>query len=370
MKEEIKALDHQAFNSVGAHCFAGLIIKGFDKFFNVEASFEPANYAKDTMEYNFPNMDRVEGSEKYEYIKGLKNISLVFGNPICSGFSMTNTSDRGSDSKQNWSIMDYMETVKLIDPTVFVYESVQGHWEKGKSLLNKHVESLPDYKFTFLLTNALLHGVAQNRPRFFCIGSKIGHIDFKDPSITNIKTVYDAISDLQNAPLNEENNHITWKDNYKHVDEKVLSYLKPGKCVNDLEYEQLNDKMKSIRDRGKTFGFHSPRRIRYNYPSPVVYGGRLVHPEENRVLTCREELRLMSVPDDFIIKCKRSQTSIQVGKSVPCNVAEYVASNVYKHLKYRVTSNKELYNYNELTKQLLKKHRNDNNEKNQTKLFC
>tara|TARA_Y100000593_G_scaffold10932_1_gene19497 strand:- start:3029 stop:4123 length:1095 start_codon:yes stop_codon:yes gene_type:complete len=363
-------LDQLEFNAIGSHCFAGLIIKGFEKHFNVLASFEPGGYARETMEYNFPNMNRIEGSEKHDKYEIFKGIDLIFGNPVCSGFSITNTSDRGSDSKQNWSIKDYIETVKLIDPTVFVYESVQGHWTKGKQLLMEHVNNFPDYKFTFLLTNALLHNVSQNRPRFFCIGSKLGYVHFEKPDINNLKTVKDAIQDLESRPQDPDWNHITWKDNYKHVDEKVLSYLKPCKSVNDLEYDQLNDRMKEIRDRGKSFGFHSPRRIRYDYASPVIYGGRLVHPVKHRVLTCREELRLMSAPDDFIIKTKRSQTSIQVGKSVPCNVAEYVAHNIKVHLITQFVGNHQLYDFNNQAKELIRKNRKKNEEEtSQQKLF-
>ena len=362
-------MDLPVYKAVGSNCFAGLIIKGFEQYFDVLASFEPGDYAKDTMDYNFPGMKRIQGSDKLDHYKDYNNIDLLFGNPICSGFSALNTTDRGSNSKQNWSINDFMDSVKLIDPTVFVYESVQGHWIKGKKLLQNHSENFPQYRFTYILTSSVLHGVPQHRRRFFCVGSKIGHIDFRTPHINKVMTVHDAISDLEDMDFNENFNHITWKDNYKHTDATVLSHLLPGKSCNNLEYDQLNDRMKQIRDRGKSFGFHSPRRIRYNDPSPTVYGGCLVHPVNNRVLTCREELRLMSVPDDFIIKAKRAQTSIQVGKSVPCNTAKYIASCIYKQLKYGISSNSILFDFNELANKTLRKHRKKNETRQQTKLF-
>ena len=149
----------------------------------------------------------------------------------------------------------------------------------------------------------------------------------------------------------------------------MLSHLKPGESINKLDIKYMNDKMKSIKEQGKSFGFHAPRRLKYDDPSPVIYGGRLVHTVKNRVLTVREELRLMPAPDDFIVKTKRSQMSVEVGKGVPCNVAEYVAKNILDHInaeQHTYNGNRghsHLVDYNGFAKGLLKLHKESNNGK-------
>ena len=69
-------------------------------------------------------------------------------------------------------------------------------------------------------------------------------------------------------------------------------------------------------------------------PAPTVMGrSRFIHPFEDRVLTVREQARLMGFPDYHVFKGSIESQYDQVGEAVPVPLARAVAREVLKHLR-------------------------------------
>jgi DNA (cytosine-5)-methyltransferase 1 len=67
--------------------------------------------------------------------------------------------------------------------------------------------------------------------------------------------------------------------------------------------------------------------------APTVLGSsRFIHPYEPRLLTVREQARLMGFPDDHVFLGGRDEQYNQVGEAVPPTVAKAIASEVLTYL--------------------------------------
>lgn len=149
-------------------------------------------------------------------------------------------------------------------------------------------------------------GVAQKRERVIFIGSKNKNknkvkkvIEILKNTKLPIKTVKDAIYDLENKEESYELSHIFSKHKPEMI-EKIKN-TKPGESA-----------MKGYSDAFK--------RQWYNKPSSTVkenHGGVHIHPVLNRVMTPRELARLQSFPDDFIFTSSKSNILKQIGNAVP-----------------------------------------------------
>jgi len=66
----------------------------------------------------------------------------------------------------------------------------------------------------------------------------------------------------------------------------------------------------------------------------VVSGGkRFIHPFEDRLLTVREQARLMGFPDDHVFFGGRELEYNMVGEAVPVPLARAIAAEVKKALE-------------------------------------
>ncbi|MEM4434921.1 MAG: DNA cytosine methyltransferase, partial [Sulfolobales archaeon] len=71
-----------------------------------------------------------------------------------------------------------------------------------------------------------------------------------------------------------------------------------------------------------------PRRV-----APTVMGSsRFIHPYEPRLLTVREQARLMSYPDDHVFMGGKEEQYNQVGESVPPALSGAIARYLLKYL--------------------------------------
>ena len=100
-----------------------------------------------------------------------------------------------------FTIIDMLDIIKS---PMFLIENVEGliHHEKGKSikLLIREFKK-KGYFVQYKLLNAANYGVPQNRKRVFIFGSrKNNNFIFPEPS-NDIKTVADAIQDLENFEI-------------------------------------------------------------------------------------------------------------------------------------------------------------------------
>ncbi|QGZ97944.1 DNA (cytosine-5-)-methyltransferase [Mycoplasma sp. NEAQ87857] len=323
--KKVKVID--LFSGCGGLSY-GFFKAGFDIVYSVEF-WKPAldtynlNYGK-----NEPIRDITDLKIREEIEAKFKNqIDIVIGGFPCQGYSMAGKRDKDDERNQL-----YKYTIDVIERTncnLFVLENVKGilsfKERDGELVINKIISMLKEigYYSEYVLVDASNFRVAQKRERVIFIGAKekdknkvIEVINKIKETKLPIKTVKDAIYDLEDAPENKEFNHIFTKHTAQMI-EKIK------------QTPQGKSPMKNYSD--------AFRRQFYDRPSTTVkenHGGVHLHPVLNRVMTPRELARLQSFPDDFIFTSTKSNILKQIGNAVPAKLSVEIVKIIKEVFKY------------------------------------
>ncbi len=235
---------------------------------------------------------------------------LVFGNPPCSGFSQMTNGDKFGQAwrdKQNECMVDLVEYASKCRPRMVIMESVQAAYHVGRPLMQRLRALLEertgqdDWTLYHVLHNVADLGGTQDRPRYFMVLSRVPF--GVTPARRAVKTLRDAIGDLEHAPLNSVPGH------------DVVKLGARGDMLRDLaltgdwaEGERANvahsrhPDLPMYKNDLRAKGSYTAVRLRYDKPCPVIVGDsyhRFFHPTQPRLLTLRELARLTGFPDQW-----------------------------------------------------------------------
>jgi len=301
-----------------------------------------------------------EFREEIEDLKG--SVDLMVGGPPCQGFSTAGARD--PSDPRNKMAEQYLELVKIVQPSYLVIENVSGFNSKfDKKKLSAECDeryvkqSYADYICSQLSSlgytvsrgkvNCSSFGVPQNRQRYLIICSKKGQKEalFEDllgaaprfkvgKGLSSSKpvAVQDAIGDLETTNKQLIVSKDSFKKVFRELDYKapdILSpYLrlmrdqsvgapdsmrlpnhKPQTIINFIRYRLASDPGKSLsKDARGALGLkkHAITVLAGDHPSPTVttLPDDIIHYSEPRILTARETARLQSFPDWFEFKGK------------------------------------------------------------------
>lgn len=282
--------------------------------------------------------------------------SIVFGGPPCQGFSYSNSRTRRSDNENNWLFKEFVRVVRIWEPDFVVFENVRGIVNtSGGLFLDAIVDQLDKLKYSlnYGLLNAKDYGVAQDRARFFLIGSRNGiTVPLPNPTTKKHFTVHDAIEDLPSLPNGASESWLRYEK------DPISSYArmlrkKRTSCPNNLvtrndakiirryqyvpqggNWENIPSRlMRNYKDRSRCHtGIY--RRLKPDEPSVVIGNFRknmLIHPTQDRGLSIREAARIQSFPDSFEFVGSIGFQQQQVGNAVPPLLAKAVFRSLLKH---------------------------------------
>ncbi len=279
---------------------------------------------------------------------------IVFGGPPCQGFSWSNLRTRNLQNEANWLFEEFLRVVRILRPAWVVFENVQGvvNTASGAILARLIQELSKDYRISHRLLNAMDYGVAQDRTRFFLVGSRVGvDFSFPKPSSNVPVTVDQAIRDLPRIRVGEIecnrtygraipstygrrlrgnlgaccNHLVTWNapyvlERYKHVPQGGNWQNIPSRLMRNYK----------DRTRCHTGIYH---RLRPEEPSIVIGNFRknmLIHPTEDRGLSVREAARIQSFPDWYTFFGSIGFQQQQVGNAVPPLLAKAVFRSIVR----------------------------------------
>lgn len=336
-------------------CGCGGLSKGFEN-----AGFDivfAVDFWKDAIQtYNKNHIGTVAHCQdihelREDVLTGLKKDGVIgiIGGPPCQGYSTVGT--RNINDPRNHLYLEYCRVVETIQPEFFVLENVKGLITlDGGAFKSDIVDrfSKLGYNVTYKIINAVDCGVPQNRERVFFVGVKHGVFSFPKTHCRTV-TCAEALGDLPRlddnsgdavvydyicAPQNDYqtkmrrnsigvfNHQIT-----KHTQQtkSIIALIPDGGKIKDLPQQYWD-----VRKYNKAF-----ERMGSNRPSNTVDTGHrnYFHYVENRIPTVRENCRLQSFPDDFIILGSRTSQYKQVGNAVPPLMAKYIAEAIKKHLE-------------------------------------
>ncbi len=314
MREKYRVAD---FFSGGGGYARGLVETGYYDIIVGVDNFPPAGK---TYKANFPkaffiadDIKEITGRTIKDYTGyGRGDFDVVIASPPCEPFT-------GANPKRQKDPLDrlytdpagqlFLHAIRLIgdlQPKVFVIENVPGIMERPiQKAIRRELQraGYPDIYFNVL--HAEEYGTPSRRTRVFVSNYRIR------PPKKPRKTVSDALAGLPSPGSPYPPNHDA-PGNIPSRHRRRVHRLRWGDSL--ITYQ-------GAKRRLPNYIRLDPRR-----PAPTVMGtSRFIHPYEDRLLTVREQARLMGFPDYHVFLGGRDAQYDIVGEAVPPPLAQAIA---------------------------------------------
>ncbi|HDO20913.1 MAG: DNA cytosine methyltransferase [archaeon GB-1845-036] len=307
---------------------AGGFSKGFEEAgFEISLAVDMDDEALDSFAENFPNaitMNKdirfLRSEEIFSLLNGRPDV--VIGSPPCEPFTAANSRrrrkpiDRLYMDEDGILVLHFIRIIGDLNPRIFVMENVP-------QLLNDDLRFMLEMEFarvgykpiTFNILRAEKYGNPSVRTRLF-----ISNIPLKPEKVNVEITVASALKDLPNPyKYHTVPNHEPTPISERKI--KRISKLRWGHSLYTFS------------GAGGKFYKNWIRLHPYRRAPTVLGNSRFIHPFENRLLTVREQARLMGFPDHHIFKGSRESQYNQIGEAVPVPLARAIAICVRKYLE-------------------------------------
>lgn len=320
-----------------------------------------------------------------------KNIDVVIATPPCQGMSIANRKrNEEKDLNRNSLVVESIEIIKDIHPNFFIFENVPAFLhtlctDKNGEL--KEIETVikqelgDEYVYYGKTINFKNYGSNSSRQRTLVIGvlkkfeNLISPIELF-PSYSKEKTLRQVIGSLKSL----ENGEIDNTDIYHQarvLSEEMISWIKDikeGQSAFDNEdplkrpHKIINGQI--IENQRKLSGKYT--RLIWDKVgncihtrSDAIASQNTIHPCDNRVLSVRELMLLMTIPNSFrwvntsenelnnlslenkIKFLKKNEMTIRksIGEAVPTEIFLQIAKNIKSFLLKEHLKEKEIKEY-------------------------
>lgn len=292
----------------------GLEASGFEH----AALVEIERPACDTLRYNRPKWDVINGDIRYFSGTKYKGIDLLAGGVPCPPFSKAGK-QLGQDDERDL----FPEAIRLADeirPKAIMLENVRGMLDAVFEDYRKHIKNqlaALGYHTEWRLHNASDYGVSQLRPRvvFVALKKEIAHhFSWPVPFQVSPPTVGELLFDLMNAH--------GWRGAFQW-----------RKLADDIAPTLVGG---SKKHGGPDLG---PTRAKKAWAALGVDGHGLADnpPEKDFVgmprLTVRMTARIQGFPDSWQFAGKKTIAYRQIGNAFPPPVAQAVGSSIFAALE-------------------------------------
>ena len=287
-------------------------------------------------------------------------LDILDGSPPCSAFSISGKRDKGWDQEKVYSdgkkveniedlFLEYVRIAKEIQPKIIVAENVKGITAgEAKKKLNEFINAFQNigYDVTYKVMNAAHYGVPQARERtmFVCVRE-----DVCEAVGLNFMTLNNVFPE-ENKEMVTLRHALEGIENDKEEEQMLLDYVQGGfqkKWIELLEF----DPPKHLKPSDERFIDINPKRSMFNMirpcqdlPCPTLTqrGQQTVvsvvfHTMKNRKFTVPELKRIMSLPEDFVMKSDREtvakrfdQSAERIGRMVAPKMMAALANSLYE----------------------------------------
>ena len=306
--------------------------------------------------------------EMWKLKEKLVQVDVVFATPPCQGMSTANYKKK-DEKPRNSLVVEAIRIIKDIQPRIFVFENVKAFIKTtcqdisgedmtiGESILKNLADQ---YNIFYKIINFKDYGVPSSRPRTIVIGTSKEMRNVSPlnlfPTRQNEITLREAIGDLPRLKWGEIDATDVYHffRTYPRYMEEWIAELQEGQSAfentdpNRIPY-QLDKDGNKIVNKGAYMG-NKYRRLRWNRPCSCITTRNdqlasqdTIHPIDNRVLSIRELMRLMTIPDCFlwtqdVKKETRNQEKFLrdnelnirrcIGEAVPTKIVYQIANNI------------------------------------------
>lgn len=324
------------FSSAGVGCY-GFKLNGFDcvatnelierrlnvQKFNNKCSIESGYILGDITLANVKKQLLTQ-IESYKKIFNLKEIDVVIATPPCQGMSVANHKKSADEITRNSLVVEAINLIKNINPKFFIFENVRAFMKTkcfDNSVQKTIAQAIEDnlssnYIYLDKILNFKNYGSYSSRTRTLVIGVRK---DLSDeilpfelfPDYKEEKTLRDMVFDL---PRLNKMGEISENDIY-HSFRRYSAYMRPW-IANIKEGESAYDNkdkknrphqikngeiVENVNKNGDKY-----KRQYWDKVAPCIHtrndilaSQNTVHPEDDRVFSIRELMKLMSIPESF-----------------------------------------------------------------------
>ena len=306
--------------------------------------------------------------ERWKCQEGVDQVDVVFATPPCQGMSTANYKKK-DEKPRNSLVVEAIKLIQEISPRIFVFENVRAFMKTtcqdvsgedmpiGESIFKNLADK---YNIYHKVINFKDYGVPSSRPRTIVIGTSK---EMKNVSPLNLFptrqkeiTLREAIGNLTPLAYGEKDNSdiFHFAREYPKYMEEWIEQLVEGQSAfentdpNRIPYSLDKDGNKVV-NKGSYMG-NKYRRLFWDRPCACITTRNdqlasqdTIHPRDNRVLSIRELMRLMTIPDTFkwadldITEVKdgalflsKHELNIRrcIGEAVPTNIVYQIAQNI------------------------------------------
>lgn len=324
------------FSSAGVGCY-GFKLNGFDciatnELLDARLNVQRANH-KCKYETGYINGDITQKEthgrlfreiEMWREKEELEQVDVVFATPPCQGMSTANYKKTDDEQIRNSLVVQAIHLVSQIQPKIFVFENVRAFMNtictdtdgEDKLIKDSIYNNLSDrYNIYYRVINFKDFGVPSSRPRTIVIGTSKDCKNLSPlalfPSRHKEIVLRDAIGDLPHLDYGEKD-----KSDFLHFarlfPQEQLTWiknLKEGQSAFEqpIEFQpgHYDDKGNKVVNKGAYMG-NKYRRLVWDKVcscihtrNDVLSSQDTIHPVDDRVLSIRELMRVMSIPSSF-----------------------------------------------------------------------
>ena len=320
--------------------------------------------------------------------EGLKQVDVIFATPPCQGMSTANYKKTDGEQVRNSLVVQAISIIKNVQPKIFVFENVRAFMKttctditgKDMSIKDSIFSNLSEqYNIEYKIINFKDYGVPSSRPRTIVIGTQKSLHNLSPfnlfPTRKSEITLRQAIGDL--AQLNygekDESDFLHFAREFPKYQIEWIHDLKEGQSAFDKPQDKqpykLNAAGEKVLLKGAYMG-NKYRRLCWDRPCSCIATRNdqlasqdTIHPEDDRVLSIRELMRLMTIPDEFkwtdsddditpensTAYLNRNELNIRrcIGEAVPTFIMSQIAANIRTMLEFDDFVNK--YQENQLS---------------------
>lgn len=377
------------FSCAGVGCY-GFKMNGFEcvatnELIDIRLNVQRANHkCKRDSGYIVGDITLSETQEKlfseiehWKKNEGIDSIDVVVATPPCQGMSTANYKKTDTEQVRNSLVVEAIKIIKNIRPKVFIFENVRAFLKTictdvdgtDKPISESILGNLSkDYNISWRIINFKDYGVPSSRPRTLVIGTLKELKGLSPlllfPSRQKEITLREAIGGFSHLDYGEKDkvDPLHFARTYPKEQLKWIENIIEGQSAfdQDIEFQpgRVDEYGNKIVNKGAYMG-NKYRRLRWDKVcscihtrNDVMSSQDTLHPVDNRVLSIRELMRVMTIPDGFQWTpyddeltvensddyLKQNELNIRrcIGEAVPTQIMNDVSSKI----KYYLLSNR------------------------------
>jgi len=256
--------------------------------------------------------------------ENLTQVDVVFATPPCQGMSTANYKKTDDEQIRNSLVVQAIKLISQIKPKIFIFENVRAFMKTictdtdgtDKPISDSIFSNLGEkYNIYYKVINFKDYGVPSSRPRTIVIGTskELKNVtpEMLFPSKQKEITLKEAIGDLPHLEYCQKDaqDFLHFARPFPKEQLDWIKHLKEGQSAFDQPIEHqpghYDKDGKKVVNKGAYMG-NKYRRLVWDKVcscihtrNDVLSSQDTIHPTDNRVLSIRELMRVMTIPLSF-----------------------------------------------------------------------